>query len=213
MQIRRHVCYLRRGLLSPKGALGAQEALTSPPPPPTPALRALGAQGDAAHLFTTPGTPGGISPFQLVCTGISCSLQALCSRGCGFCSDGADCGDLLAAGFVNFIQFGPIAEGELGAIRTFRFNLSLFLAARVSVSPYRALFRPHVALRAPPASRFLPPRQTVYARNTEFSCQRPGSVVLAFLWGRGLGVGDGVQIWLGFDRTPGVWTYTHPPES
>lgn len=30
----------------------------------------------------------------------------------GFCSDGADCRDLLAAGFVNFIQFGPIAGGE-----------------------------------------------------------------------------------------------------
>lgn len=212
MQIRRHVCYLRRGLLSPKGALGAQEALTSPPPA-NPRASGTGGPGRRGSPVHHPRHTRGISPFQLVCTGISCSLQALCSRGCGFCSDGADCGDLLAAGFVNFIQFGPIAEGELGAIRTFRFNLSLFLAARVSVSPYRALFRPHVALRAPPASRFLPPRQTVYARNTEFSCQRPGSVVLAFLWGRGLGVGDGVQIWLGFDRTPGVWTYTHPPES
>lgn len=30
----------------------------------------------------------------------------------GFCSDGADCGELLAAGFGNFIQFGPIARGE-----------------------------------------------------------------------------------------------------
>lgn len=30
----------------------------------------------------------------------------------GFCSDGADCSARLAAGFVNFIQFGPIAGGE-----------------------------------------------------------------------------------------------------
>lgn len=78
-------------MLSPKGALGAQEALTSPPPP-TPALRALGAQGAAAHLFTTPGTPG----ESLRSSWFALGLAALCKR-------------FVAADVVSVVT-GPTAE-------------------------------------------------------------------------------------------------------
>lgn len=72
----------------------------------------------------------------------------------------------MAAGFVNFIQFGPIAEGELGAIRTSRFNLS-FSCRPVSVSPYRAFIQ---TSRCPSCSvfPFLPPHKTIYDTNNEF---------------------------------------------
>ena len=146
MQIQRHVCRLRR-------VPEERKKLSPPPPPPNPRASGTGGPGRRGSPVPPPRHTRGISPFQLVCTGISCSLQALCSCGFGFCSPGADRGDLLAAGIVNFIQFGPIAEGELGAIRTFRFNLSLFLASRVSVSPYRALIQ---TSRCPSSSACVP---------------------------------------------------------
>lgn len=71
----------------------------------------------------------------------------------GFCSDGADCSARLAAGFVNFIQFGPIAGGErlvqpgplsptpLSLARSFPPHppLPARLALQISRSPARSL--------------------------------------------------------------------------
>lgn len=83
--------------LSPKGALGAQEALTSPPPrpkPSIPALWALGARGDPAHLFhhPPPGTPG----ESLRSSWFAVGLAALCKR-------------FVAADVVSVVT-GPTAE-------------------------------------------------------------------------------------------------------
>lgn len=89
-----------------------------------------------------PPSPASESPcFQLACTGMSRSSAFACSCGRGFCSDGADCGDPLAGGFANFIQFGPIAARDRGAVGSSLFNLS-FSCRPVPVSPHRALIQP-----------------------------------------------------------------------
>lgn len=95
-----------------------------------------------------------------------------CSRGCGFCSDGAEGGDPLAAGFVNFIQFGPIADGHRGDIGSPRFNVP-FPCRPVCLSQHRAL------IQTPPCpSSFL----TLLGHQPRISCKRASSVVPTFLW-------------------------------
>lgn len=117
-----------------------------------------------------PPSPASESPcFQLACTGMSRSSAFACSCGRGFCSDGADCGDPLAGGFANFIQFGPIAARDRGAVGSSLFNL-LFLQTRPCVSAqssYSALAAPFLP-RPPVLFFFFPTRKAIYARNNDF---------------------------------------------
>lgn len=104
----------------------------------------------------------------------------LLARGWGwryrFCSDGADCGELLAAGFVNFIQFDPIAGGvrlvQPGPLSPAPSPLALPCR---SASPARALHRQSQSLLADPthplapiAMNFMPECRSLTAESTSF---------------------------------------------
>lgn len=113
----------------------------------------------------SPPRPRGSLP-QLVCPGISGSSHSLVAE--DVVSVGTECGDLLVAGFINFIQFGPIAEGDRGDIRSSVFNLPfssqtrLCLSAQSSYSDLALPFPATTRLLSPPDS--LGPKQRISSK-------------------------------------------------